>query len=73
MREDHARELVARSLRLSLESVPFDGSIETIPGWDSLSHFEVISAIENQTQRRLTADEVVGLRSVKDVAVLLGP
>ncbi|OYW52913.1 MAG: hypothetical protein B7Y80_19170 [Hyphomicrobium sp. 32-62-53] len=71
MSDVDARALVADCLRLPLDCVPADGTIETIPGWDSLRHFEIIARVEKVTQRRLAPDEIVGLRSVRDVAALM--
>ena len=71
MSEADARALVAEVLRLPLDSVPTDATIETTPGWDSLRHFEIIAMIEKVARRRLAPDEIVGLRSVKDVAAII--
>lgn len=71
MSDVDARALVADCLRLPLDRVPVDGTIETISGWDSLRHFEIIAMVEKVTHRRLTPNEIVGLRSVRDVAALL--
>jgi hypothetical protein len=36
-----------------------------------LRHFEIIAMIEKVARRRLAPDEIVGLRSVKDVAAII--
>lgn len=66
-----AQALIARALKLSVASVPLDGNMETVPGWDSLNHFNVISEVENEIERQLSSDEIVSLRSIQDVEKIL--
>lgn len=69
---EDAREILARALKLSRARVPADGTVETVPGWDSLSHFAVIGEIESHIRRPLTTAEIAGLRSVQDIIRILG-
>ncbi len=63
-----ARSLVARALERPLETIPCDGSLETIPAWDSLGHVRILLEIEAETGRMLDSDVIAAMRSVMDVA-----
>ena len=38
---------------------------EEVPGWDSLGHMRVISAIEKQLKISFEIDEIVGINTIK--------
>ena len=65
---EKARALVARVLDVPGQAVPLDGSVETIPAWDSLGHVRILLAIEGETGRTLDSELIAGLRTIKDVA-----
>jgi acyl carrier protein len=68
---DAARALVASALDRPIESIPFDGDIDTLPSWDSIGHVQIVLAIENELGRPLDTTALTRLRSVADVARLL--
>lgn len=43
----------------------------TLPKWDSLGHIHLISAVEETYNVQLTADEIINVLSVSDLAALL--
>jgi acyl carrier protein len=65
---DGARLLVAEAMERPVGDVPADGSMDTLPGWDSLAHVRIILAIEDRTGRPLDSEIIGELRSVADVA-----
>ena len=48
---DQIRQTVADVFGVPLDSVPADGTPETIPGWDSLHHFELMLELEMRSRR----------------------
>ena len=70
---DAARSLVAKALERPLESIQSDGSLETIPAWDSLGHVRILLEIEAETGRMLDSEMIATMRSVIDVARALAP
>ncbi len=62
-----ARSLVARALERPLETIAPNGSLDTIPAWDSLGHVRILLEIEAETGRMLDSELIAGLRSVRDV------
>jgi acyl carrier protein len=67
-----ARRLVADALGGTLNDVPDDGAVGTVAGWDSLGHVRVIMAVEACLGRPVQSIEVATLRTVADVAGLIG-
>ena len=66
-----ARALIAAAIERPIDQVPADGTIEDVPGWDSLGHMRVIMAVEAVLGRPIAADEIVGLASVEAIDRLL--
>ncbi|MEP9398209.1 acyl carrier protein [Mesorhizobium sp. KR2-14] len=66
-----ARALVAGVLELPVEAIPLDGSVDTIPAWDSVTHVQILLAIEAETGRLLDSERIATMRSISDVALAL--
>lgn len=67
-----ARTLLAEATGRSDDSIREDATVGNFPGWDSLAHMRLILALEERLGRLLTSEEVTGIRSIDDVATLLG-
>ncbi|MEX2129202.1 MAG: acyl carrier protein [Xanthobacteraceae bacterium] len=67
-----AMDLVARALDRSISDVPTNGTIETVPGWDSLGHVKVLLLLEAELGRLLMPAEIATIRSVSDIDRILG-
>jgi acyl carrier protein len=65
-----ARRAVARALNCSLELVGPDAGVDTLPQWDSIGHVNIVLEIETDLGRRLSPEEIAGIGSVADVALL---
>ncbi len=63
--ESEVAELVSEILGSSVNA---EGSMETVPAWDSLRHVEIIFAFEETYGVRLTEAEMASLVSVKTLA-----
>ena len=68
---DVARDLIAQALARSPEDIAGDGTIHTIPAWDSLGHVRVVMAIESRIGRPLASEAIATVASVADVAAIL--
>jgi acyl carrier protein len=66
-----ARDLIARALAQSPASIARDGSIHTVPAWDSLGHVRVILAIESRIGGTLPSEVIAAIASVADIATIL--
>jgi acyl carrier protein len=65
-----ARMLVAAAVDRPVDVVPADGTVDTVPGWDSLAHVRILGAVEEALGRQLTSAEIAGIRGLPDIAAL---
>jgi acyl carrier protein len=64
-------EVVARALKVPVASVTDASSPETLRSWDSLSHLDLISEIEEAYDVRFSTGDILKAKSVADVRRLL--
>ena len=70
---DHLKQIIARVLQVSPDSVNDETSSQTLPQWDSMGHMNVIMALENEFRVRFTVHEILEMRDIPAVKrVLLG-
>jgi acyl carrier protein len=65
------RLLVAETLRIPVESIVDTLDMQATGTWDSLSHMELIGAIEDAFGVDLTANEIIAMTSVARIADVL--
>jgi acyl carrier protein len=65
-----ARKAIASALKCSLDAVGPDASVDTLPQWDSIGHVNIILEVETDFGRKLLPEEIAGISSVADVALL---
>lgn len=58
------RETVGEVFALAPSEVPEDASVETLEGWDSLHHMELMLALEMRFGVRMTTDVMPTLISI---------
>ncbi len=63
--------LIAESLRVPAAEIVDALDMEATGTWDSLSHMQLIAAIEDEFGVELTADEIVSMRSVGRIKSVL--
>lgn len=66
-----AIDMIARELGRDPGEVPADGTIATVPGWDSLGHIKILTALEARLGRILGPDEIAMIRGVVDIERIL--
>ena len=70
---DHLKQIIARVLQVSPDSVNDETSSQTLPQWDSMGHMNVIMALEIEFRVRFTVHEIMEMRDIPAVKrVLLG-
>ena len=65
--EEKVKEIIAGILKVSVEEISADTAIGDIPEWDSLSHIQIISAIEKEFGFSFTPDVMMDLEDVSDI------
>jgi acyl carrier protein len=71
MANEFLRKLVADALQLPVDAVPTDASSETLDGWDSLRHLDIIMAVEAATHITFPTPEIVELTSLDKLEAAL--
>lgn len=67
---DMARNTIARALKCSLDAVGTEAGVDSLPQWDSMGHVNIVLEIETDLGRKLSPEEIAGIGSVADVALL---
>lgn len=63
--------LIAEILRVPATGIVDSLDMQATGTWDSLSHIELIAALEEEFAVELTADEIVSMRSVGAIKSVL--
>lgn len=69
--EKKLQELMIELFRMKQSEISDSLTMEDIDVWDSLKHMELIVALENQFGIDLTFEEIVTMKSVKDIKHIL--
>ena len=64
--------LLADVLQVPAASITDDLAMQDVEAWDSLKHMELVVALEDAFDRQFTFDEIVGMRSVREIKRVLG-
>ncbi|MEJ2082898.1 MAG: acyl carrier protein [Deltaproteobacteria bacterium] len=72
MISEKLRQLILRELELREFEFSDATTAAMVPGWDSLSHIRVITAIEDAYNIRFSTHEIVGLKTLGDLQDLIG-
>ena len=65
--EEKVKEIIAIVLKVDVEQINDDTAIGDIPEWDSLSHIQIVSAIEKEFGFSFTPDVMMDLEDVSDI------
>lgn len=61
---DRLRSVIAETMMVMPEAIDADSSNETLAGWDSLSHLNLIGAVEKEFAIEFGREEVLNCLSV---------
>ena len=67
MANERLQSLIAEALRLPAESIVDSLDMQESGAWDSLTHMQLIAAIEDEFHIELTADEIVAMTSIAQI------
>jgi acyl carrier protein len=65
-----ARKAIANALKCPLDLIGPGAGVDTLPQWDSIGHVNIILEVENELGRKLLPEEIAGISSVADIALL---
>ena len=63
-KENQVKQILSRALRLEITEITDEIKMSESPEWDSLSHMEVIVALEEEFNVSFSLDEIVEMNSV---------
>ena len=64
-------KILANNLKISLEQAAQNLTMQDVNDWDSLSHMNLIVAIEDEYQLQLTGDEIAEMISFDKIREIL--
>jgi len=71
MVSDRLKQVILRELELEDWEIDDSTTADTVPGWDSLAHARVISAVEQTYGVRFKTLEVIRLKNVGELQALI--
>jgi len=69
--EDRLSQTVAEVLGVTPDELSEESSPDTVLSWDSLGHLNLVIALEEEFGIRLSADDVLAMRSVRLIRSIL--
>lgn len=64
-------KILVKVFGVSEENISDDASMNDIPGWDSLTHMDLITAIEEDFCFELDGDEIAEMTSIGNIRKVL--
>lgn len=63
--------LIAESLKTDVANLSEDSTAETVPEWDSLSHWTVITRLEDRYNVEFTMEEAIEFKNLGDIYITI--
>ena len=68
---DRIKNVMSAVFEIPVEQIQDKSSPDTIESWDSLKHMELIASIEDVFEVELSFDEIVAMRTFKEIKQVL--
>jgi acyl carrier protein len=68
---DDVRQLAADILKRPIDDVPVGATRDSVPGWDSMAHLNLVLAVEQHFDVQFLPDEMLQMLTVELVAMLV--
>jgi acyl carrier protein len=69
--KERARRVLASVFGVPVERIKDDASPETVPGWDSVTHLNLVMALEQEFGVSFTETQIVELLNLELIAATL--
>ena len=66
-------EIISKILDIPIDNINDDSSPDTIEAWDSLTHLNLIMAIEFEFKIKLSPEDSMDMLSVRLIKIILEP
>lgn len=64
---DRIREIVAKTLRLDPDAVSDASSPDSLPGWDSVKHVQILMSVEEDLGVKLSEEQLATAWDVRSI------
>ena len=68
---DRLKKILSKVLEIEENSITGETSLDNVASWDSFNHLLLISEIEKEFKMKFTMQEVIDIKSVKDIKTIL--
>ena len=65
--DDYFRAVIADTLKTNAENLIDESTVETVPEWDSLTHWSVITRLESVYNVEFTMDEATEFKDLGEI------
>ena len=65
------RRLAADVMKKTIEEIPADGTRDSVSGWDSMAHVNLVLAIEQHFDLQFKPEEMLEMLSIELTAMLV--
>ena len=70
--EDNLKQVLADVLKITIDSIDDDTSVDTVERWDSLSHLNLVLALEQAFDISFTEEQTVEILNYPLIKAVLG-
>ncbi len=67
----NAREFLASVIKVGVDEIPENPTPENFEEWDSLTHSEILMALEDTIGRELDSEEIASIEGLADIEAIL--
>lgn len=67
MNKDELKKILSSTFKVRESELADSATINDIPGWDSMSHMDLVLNLENTFSIKLDGDEIADMQSVKAI------
>ena len=68
---DRLKSIMSKIFRVPQEKITDEATMKDVPGWDSLTHIDLILFLEKEFNIRLTGEDIAEMRNVKAIKEIL--
>lgn len=70
--ENKLKKIFAQNLNLSESQISDDSSYNSLKGWDSLKHLEIVGQIEKKFKISMEMDDIIAMDNFKHAKEIVG-
>lgn len=68
---NEVRQIAADVLKQPAAGLPIEANRDTVPGWDSVAHVNIVLALEQHFDQQFSPEEMLEMLSIELIAMLI--